>query len=68
MTARAKFIIMNVAIMGTLAELAFVDHTPVSTLAISGAISFVLLNSAMFYGLRMAAKRKNSKYPTTGKW
>ena len=61
MTAKAKFIIMNAAIVGTLAKFAFVDHTPVSTLAISAVISFVLLNSAMFYGFRLAAKRKNSK-------
>jgi len=60
MTLRTILIIMNVAIVGTLAEMRFVEHTPVSTLAISAVICFIVLNGGVILRLR-AAKRKNSK-------
>jgi predicted Kef-type K+ transport protein len=61
MTVRAKFALMNAAIMGMLVKLALVDHTPAKTLVISAVVSFILLNGVMFYGIRLAEKRKNSK-------
>jgi len=52
---------MNAAIVGMLVKLALVDHTAAKTLVISGAVSFILLNGVMFYGIRLADKRKRSK-------
>jgi len=61
MTARAKFALMNATIVAMLVKYALVDHTPAKTLAISAVVSFIMLNGVMFYGIRLAAKRRNSK-------
>lgn len=61
MTAAAKFALVNAAIVGMMVKLAVVDHTPAKTLAITAVVSFILLNLVLFYGIRLAAKRKNSK-------
>jgi hypothetical protein len=58
MTTAAKVALVNATIFAMLTKLYFWDHTSIRVLLISAPFSFVILNLAVWIGVRVATKRK----------
>jgi hypothetical protein len=57
MTATGKFAIANAAISGMAIKLYLVDHMPLKVLAMAIPATLVVINLAVWYGVRSAARR-----------